>query len=106
MAMGTLDRFRNGVVWLTDKLGGTENVMKLLGIVAGVVFGGKALNGLMAFIKGFQGLDKAALAAKLKMLAIVAVIVMIALLVEDFINFIRGNGFCDRGAPGEGRGQC
>lgn len=91
MAMGALNRFRNGVVWLTDKLGGTENVMKLLGIVAGVTFGGKALTWLMAFIKGFQGLDKAALAAKLKMLAIVAVIVMIALLVEDFINFMQGN---------------
>ena len=91
MAMGALNRFRNGVVWLTDKLGGTENVMRLLGIVAGVIFGGKALTGLMAFIKGFQGLDKAALAAKLKMLAIVAVIVMIALLVEDFINFMQGN---------------
>lgn len=91
MAMGALNKFRNGVVWLTDKLGGTQNVMKLLGIVAGVIFGSKAISGITAFIKGFQGLDKAAMAARLKMLAIIAVIVLIALLVEDFINFMQGN---------------
>lgn len=91
MAMGALNKFRSGVVWLTDKLGGTQNVMKLLGIVAGVIFGGKAISGITAFIKGFQGLDKAAMSARLKMLAIIAVVVLIALLVEDFINFMQGN---------------
>lgn len=91
MAMGALNRFRNGVVWLTDKLGGTEKVMKLLGIIAGTIFGLQALSGIKAFIQCFDGLDKAALKARAKMLAIVAVIVLIALLVEDFINFMQGN---------------
>lgn len=91
MAMGALNRVRNAVVWLTDKLGGTEKAMRLLGIVVGTVFGLKALGGIASFIKGFKDLDKAALGAKAKMLAIVAVIVLIALLVEDFINFMQGN---------------
>lgn len=89
--MGVLNKVRNGIVWLTDKLGGMQNIMKLAGIVAGVIFTGKAIDGLMAFIKGFQTLDKTVLATKLKMLAIIAVIVLIALLVEDFINFMKGN---------------
>lgn len=89
--IGVVSRARNAVAWLTDKLGGTEKVIKLLGIIIGTVFGLKALNGITSFIVSLRVLDKTALAAKTKMLALIAVILLIALIVEDFINFMQGN---------------
>ena len=86
--MGVLNKVRNGVVWLSEKLGGTENLLKLIGIVAGAIFlkmnFSKILSGLSGVMKFLSGI-------KLSTLAIVAVVVLLALLVEDFINFMQGN---------------
>lgn len=88
--MGVLQKFQNRVQWLSEKLGGTQNLFKLIGIIAAAVFGTMAMPKVLSFLAGIRSLDKALLAVKLKMAAIAAVIVLIALLVEDFIAFLHG----------------
>ena len=89
--MGAMTKARNAVVWFTDKLGGARNAVKLFGIAFGTVFGVRAVATLSQFVGGLKKIDAAALKLKLKAAAIMAVIVLIALLVEDFINFMQGN---------------
>lgn len=88
MVINLLNKARTAVVWLSEKLGGMQNLLKLIAITAGAFFialnGGKILN----FLKSAGSLLNA---GKLKILAIVAVIVLLALLVEDFFNFMQGN---------------
>lgn len=88
MAMSAINRLRNGVLWLSDKLGGTDKLLKILAISAGAIF--LALNGgkILGFLKN---VGTAIGSIKLQTLAIVAVIILVALLVEDFINFMQGN---------------
>lgn len=83
-----LNKARTGVVWLSEKLGGMQNLLKLIVISAGAFF--VALNGakILDFLKSATSLVGK---LQLKTLAIVAVIVLIALLIDDFINFMKGN---------------
>lgn len=83
-----LNRVRTAVVWLAEKLGGTENLLKLVAIAAGSIF--LALN-FDKIVNGIKLIGKAIGGLNLKMIAIIAVIILIALLVEDFINFMQGN---------------
>lgn len=76
---------------MTDKLGGTQTILKLIGIVAASVFGVIALGKALKFIDALRQMDKAMLGAKLKMLALVAVFILIGLLVDDFLAFMRGD---------------
>lgn len=86
--MKVLDKARNGVVWLSEKVGGANNLLKLLAIVAGSLF--IAFN-FSKIVSGFQTIMKAVGGLNLKLLAIAAIIIIVALLVEDFINFMQGN---------------
>ena len=83
-----LDRVRNAVTWLADKLGGVDNMFRLIAIAAGTAFVafnfGKITSGLSAISKLLTGIN-------LKTLAIIAVVAILALLVDDFINFMQGN---------------
>lgn len=90
-AMRVMNRVRNAVVWLGDKLGGTDKLLKLLTISIGAVFGVKALFAIGSFVKGLKDIDSVAMKLKLKIAAIAAVVIVAALLVEDFINFMQGN---------------
>lgn len=83
-----LTKVRTALTWLAEKVGGTEKLLKLVAIVAGSL--------LVAFnfdkIKtGFKTITSLLKGFKAQTLAIVAVIVVLALLVEDFINFVNGN---------------
>lgn len=84
--------FVKGIV---DKLGGIENALKLLALVAGAFVIAmnwtKIMSGAKAFITMLKGIGKLFSVANLKILAVVAVIVILALIVEDFINFLMGN---------------
>ena len=93
---------RNGINKATDtvksivnRLGGMENAMKLLAIVAGAFIlamnWSKIIGGAKAFLSLIGGIGKLFSLANLKILAVVAVIVILALIVEDFINFLLGN---------------
>lgn len=86
--IGVLDRVRNAVTWLADKLGGVDNMFRMIAIAAGIAFTvfnfGKITSGLSAISKLLTGIN-------LKTLAIIAVVLILALLVDDFINFMQGN---------------
>ena len=89
--MDVLRKLQTRIEWLAEKLGGTEKLFKLIGLIAGVAFGVMALPRLLAFLDGLRKMDRAMAGMKLKILAIVAVIVVLALLVEDFFAFMRGD---------------
>ena len=81
-----------------DKMGGIENAMKLIAIVATAI--GIAVGALKIykFIKDIELAVKVMTALKnifslttLKVIGLIAVIVIIALIIEDFINFMQGN---------------
>lgn len=78
-----------------DKLGGVDNALKLLAIIAGAFFivmnWSKIISGAKAFITLLTKMKGLFSLANLKTLAIVAAVVLLALIVEDFINFLMGN---------------
>ncbi len=84
--------FIKGVV---DRLGGMENVLKILAMTAAAFFAvmafAKAAAKVKKLYKEFKAMDKVLLGAKLKVLALVAVLVILGLIVEDFVNFLLGN---------------
>ena len=77
--------------WLAEKVGGTENLFRIIGTVAASAFGVIALPKLLTFLTTLQKIDKSLLAARLKMLAIIAVVTVIVLLIQDFIAFMSGD---------------
>lgn len=87
-AMRVMNRVRNAVVWLGDKLGGTDKVLKLITISAGALFIAfnfdKIVKGVQAVFTGLRNVNKQAL-------LMAAAFIIVALLVEDFINFMQGN---------------
>lgn len=87
-AMRVMNRVRNAVVWLGDKLGGTDKVLKLIAISAGALFIAfnfdKIVKGVQAVFTGLRNMNKQAL-------LMAAAFIIVALLVEDFINFMQGN---------------
>lgn len=87
-AMRVMNRVRNAVVWLGDKLGGTDKVLKLIAISAGALFIAfnfdKIMKGVQAVFTGLRNVNKQAL-------LMAAAFIIVALLVEDFINFMQGN---------------
>lgn len=87
-AMRAVTKVRTGVMWLGEKLGGVENLLKLFAIAAGAIFFAfnfdAITSGIAAVIKFLKSGNKQAL-------AMVAEIVLIALLIDDFVNFMKGN---------------
>lgn len=87
-AMRVMNRVRNAVVWLGDKLGGTDKVLRLIAISAGALFIAfnfeKITKGIQAVFTGLRNVNKQAL-------VMAAAFIIVALLVEDFINFMQGN---------------
>jgi phage-related protein len=69
-------------------VGGAERAVKLLALVAGSLFAAMNAGKILKFVKslgtGLGGINK-------KMLMIAAVIVIVALLIEDLISFMNGN---------------
>lgn len=89
IAMNGLNKARNMAVKVVDKFGGIENVFRFIAIAATAAFA--AFNGkkVLDFMRTFTSLLNV---ANLKILAIIAVIIAIALVAEDFVNFMQGNG--------------
>ena len=88
LAMKGLNKVKDIAVKVTEKFGGMENVLKFLGIAAAAAIAAFKGKKILSFLSNMTGLLNA---ARLKTLAIMAVIIAIALLVEDFINFMQGN---------------
>lgn len=83
---------------VVDRLGGVENVMKIVAIAIGAFMAVLAVSKIVSFMKAVGGLAgimsklaKIFSLANLKVLAIIAVVVILALIIEDFIHFMMGN---------------
>lgn len=80
---------------VVDRLGGVEKTLKLLAIIAGAFFivmnWSKIISGAKAFLKLLTMMKGIFSVANLKIMLIVAAVVLLALIVEDFINFLMGN---------------
>lgn len=97
-----LQSFRNGVQVCVSKaqvfvniLGGIKNVLKLL-VTAVTVFvlalkWSTILNGAKKLLLLLQSMSKILSVANLKIMLVVAALVILALIVEDFVNFLLGN---------------
>lgn len=86
-AMTFAQRIKTRLEWLADKLGGTDKLMKLIAITVGAVFLALNAGKIVSFLKDVRSLLTAHNA---KILAIIAAIVLLALLVEDFFAFMKG----------------
>lgn len=87
-ALRAMNKVRNAVVWLGDKLGGTDKLLRLIAIAAGALLFAfnfdRITSGVAAVIKGLKGINRQAF-------LMAAELIIVALLVEDFINFMQGN---------------
>ena len=66
--MDVLRKLQTRIEWLAEKLGGTEKLFKLIGLIAGAAFGVMALPRLLAFLDGLRKMDRAMAGMKLKIL--------------------------------------
>lgn len=73
---------------LADKVGGMENLLKLVAMAAGSIWLALNASKILSFFKSLGGLLTM---ANLKTLALVAVILLIALAIDDLIHFMRGD---------------
>lgn len=89
--MRGLTRVRNGVVWLSEKLGGAKNLLRLIAIAAGAIGAVYVIKNMSKITDFLGGVGKKLGFINAKNLMLVAGIVLLALLVEDFINFMQGN---------------
>lgn len=86
--MDYAQRLKTRIELLAEKLGGMENLLKLIGIVAASIFVALNAGKILSFLKSVVGMLGS---VNLTMIAIVAVIVLIALLIEDFVKFMKGD---------------
>lgn len=86
-AMTFAQRFKTRLEWLANKLGGTDKLLKLIAITVGAVFIAINAGKIVSFLKTVRSLLTVHNA---KILAIIAAIVLLALLVEDFFAFMKG----------------
>ena len=73
---------------LADKVGGMENLLKLIAMAAGSIWIALNASKILTFFKSLSGLLSI---ANLKTLALVAVILLIALAIDDLIHFLNGD---------------
>jgi phage-related protein len=85
--MNILRRATDGFIRLGNRIGGVDKLFKLLAISAGAIFLALNAGKILKFLKAFGiGLKKVGL----KMFAIVAVVIIVALLIEDLVRFMQG----------------
>lgn len=75
---------------VTDRLGGTENALKLIGIVMGAFLSVKTIAKVKTLIEAFQKFNIVAGMGNKKVLAIIAAIALLFLIIEDIVGFMNG----------------
>lgn len=87
MVLAVLKRLQTWLERVSKAVGGFDQLLKLLAISAGAIFIVLNAGKILTFL---DGATKLLTKANLKMLAIIAVFILLALLVEDFIAFMKG----------------
>ena len=75
-------------VYKRQKLGGVDKMFRLIAMTAGIAF--TVLN-FSKITAGLSSISKLLTSINVKTLAIIAVALLLALVVEDFFNFMQGN---------------
>lgn len=86
--LGWLDKGVQMLNRLADKVGGMENLLKLVAMAAGSIWLALNASKILGFFKSLGGLLTM---ANLKTLALVAVIMLVALAIDDLIHFMKGD---------------
>ena len=86
-AISVMEKVKTRLEWLAERLGGTDNLLKLIAISAGAIFVALNAGKILNFLKSAGSMLSL---HNLKIMAIVAAIILLALLVEDFFAFMRG----------------
>lgn len=73
---------------VAQKFGGWEKILRVLAIAGGLVASVFAFKKIQS---GIKGITKLLNPATMKIMAIVAVVLILAAIIEDFINFMNGN---------------
>lgn len=85
--MDVLRKVQTRIEWLADKMGGADKLLRLLAITAStflLAFNFQKIQSGLKTVLDFVG------KIQLKTLAIIAVVILLALIVEDFIKFLQG----------------
>ena len=85
--MSVLRKAQDGFMKLANRIGGVDKLVKLLAISAGAIFVAMNAGKILAFLRSASTLFGI---INLKVIALTAVFLIIALLVEDFIAFMQG----------------
>jgi tape measure domain-containing protein len=86
--MNVLKKLQAWVERVSKKFGGIEKIFKLVAIAGGAIFLALNADKILGFLKS---VGSALGGIKLKTVALVAIFILIALAVDDFINFMQGN---------------
>ncbi len=86
--LGWLDKAVAFIDKIADKVGGMENLLKLVAMAAGSIWLALNAGKILSFFKSFVGLLSV---ANLHTLALVAVIMLVALAIDDLIHFMKGD---------------
>lgn len=86
--MSVLRKITTAAEQLAKRLGGVENLLKLIGIVGGSLLAVMKSKEIIAFLKSAKALIAGVSA---KAIAVVGIVILIALAIEDLINFLQGN---------------
>lgn len=100
--MGLLNKVKNGFESLAEKVGGSENLLKIIFALASAILVVLNWSKIVTVAKNFLGvltsIVKMIAAIKLSTVLLVAVLALLFLLIDDFINFMKGNdsviGYC------------
>lgn len=76
---------------VSDKIGGTDNMLKLMGATLAAVLATVIASKGPQFLQFFSKLSKSIKSVNKKLIVIGAVVLMIILLIDDFMNFMKGN---------------
>lgn len=97
-----ISRAADTVKGIVGRLGGMDNLLKILAVAAGAFLAamnwGKVISGAKMFLKLISAIGKMFSVGGLKIAAVVLLVAALALIAEDFINFMKGNdsviGYC------------
>lgn len=86
-----LNRVRTATVWLNEKLGGSNNLLKLVTTAAGAFAAVTAAQSFGQFATFLKDINTKLGLINTKSMKTAAVLLALALLVEDFVSFLQGN---------------
>lgn len=91
IGINALRKFFDLMKKVADKIGGTDNMLKLMGATLASIMATVLISKGPQFLSFFNKLKTAIKGVNAKLVIIGAVILMIILLIDDFVNFMQGN---------------